>query len=1115
MRNLMIVSAFILVVLSVASLGFAGPMMGDAAKTQFSGWVSTYGGTYLSFDELSEGTQLDNQYGSKGVRFKSIRDPGGSSISKPVVIKSFGGSMEISGEPSWGTGSDGRVAFEIRFDQPQRWAGIARHWDNFYTITNFYNPSGVLIHSFQGIQQAPGWNRTFLGFWVESDDTAQWISRIECDGTTDSTGTQQVGYSDDLYFGTASPCSYTISPTSNSFGPQGGSGSISVTAGAGCAWTASVDSGSAAWVSIASGASGTGNGTINYSVQTNSTSSPRTGTITVAGKTFTITQQAAPACTYSISPASNSFTPQGGSGSVSVTAGAGCAWTASVGSGSTAWISITSGASGTGNGAVNYSVQANSTNSARTGTLTIAGQTFTVTQTGTTPAGPPKISVSATSINFGSLSTGSTSQKTVTIKNSGKSDLLITSMTVSGNNASDFSEADQCTNTPMPAGGSGTITLTFAPASGGKKSATLSVASNDPRKPTVKVKLSGSAKASPCTYSLTSSSQQCGRGGGTWTVGVNALSGCNWTATVSNSAASWITITSGASGSGNGTVTYTVAANSSISSRTGTMTIAGQTFTVTQASGAVPVYTPSAFQQALLDKYGAPDYLSIAFGSTAPMRQETWVYVKLQKMYLFWDGVSLGATTLTLDPNAYANPPYVDPRVFTKDTTLSDLASQLQSNSTVVDQSALKDVIGNANFQTYGFKEAGVFVAFLDGSLADVQTMDIPEGTGGSSLAIPLVPKNEISSFAPRRILETQVQSQESKSLPFPYGVGGVEIFAVSWYFGAQYLATLIHNNPQFMQDCQNIFSITDPGKQEACQTQMENMIDEAAHFGLSLFWYLLLPLLTTQDDVADRCGGGAPFPPSDEFPYCPGTTTPCTSYTYGPWGACSSDSTSPTGHAQTRTATPSPQGCTPDTGNTGVPEEPLTSPCTPLATCTDYNYASWGPCSPDPSSSTGYSETRSYQGYLPPGCTGTPSNPPVLNQPCTPPCTGYDVGSWGACVADSSSPTGYSETRTVTPSPPGCTGTPPGSPPATTQSCNPCPSNFPVLCPSGCYIPGAVCCPVAGAYIPGVNQCCFGGPGVCNVGYVCTTVGTCCLAATPYPCPGTSLCAATPQQCP
>jgi hypothetical protein len=86
----------------------------------------------------------------------------------------------------------------------------------------------------------------------------------------------------------------------------------------------------------------------------------------------------APPCTYALSPTSQSFSSSDGTDTVTVTAGAGCTWTASVTSGSS-WLSITSGSSGTGNGAVNYSVTANA-GSARTGTMTIAGQTFTVGQ---------------------------------------------------------------------------------------------------------------------------------------------------------------------------------------------------------------------------------------------------------------------------------------------------------------------------------------------------------------------------------------------------------------------------------------------------------------------------------------------------------------------------------------------------------------------------------------------------------------------------------------------------------------------------------------------------------------------------------------------------------------
>jgi hypothetical protein len=54
-------------------------------------------------------------------------------------------------------------------------------------------------------------------------------------------------------------------------------------------------------------------------------------------------------------------------------------------------------------------------------------------------------------------------------------------------------------------------------------------------------------------------------------------SSCAWTAT---SSVSWITITSGASGTGLASATYTVAPATFL--RTGTLTVAGQTVTITQ-----------------------------------------------------------------------------------------------------------------------------------------------------------------------------------------------------------------------------------------------------------------------------------------------------------------------------------------------------------------------------------------------------------------------------------------------------------------------------------------------------------------------------------------------------
>ena len=59
---------------------------------------------------------------------------------------------------------------------------------------------------------------------------------------------------------TPAPCTYTLSSASLSFGASGGSDSVTVTAASHCAWTAASDR---AWMSITSGASGTGGGVVN------------------------------------------------------------------------------------------------------------------------------------------------------------------------------------------------------------------------------------------------------------------------------------------------------------------------------------------------------------------------------------------------------------------------------------------------------------------------------------------------------------------------------------------------------------------------------------------------------------------------------------------------------------------------------------------------------------------------------------------------------------------------------------------------------------------------------------------------------------------------------------
>ena len=104
--------------------------------------------------------------------------------------------------------------------------------------------------------------------------------------------------------------------------------------------------------------------------------------MTIGGQTFTVTQNGpTTTCTYTISPTSiPSLSSSAYTGEVAITTSSNsCSWSATS---NAPWITITAGSTGTGNGTVSYSVSANTTGDTRPGTMTIGGQTFTVTQFG-------------------------------------------------------------------------------------------------------------------------------------------------------------------------------------------------------------------------------------------------------------------------------------------------------------------------------------------------------------------------------------------------------------------------------------------------------------------------------------------------------------------------------------------------------------------------------------------------------------------------------------------------------------------------------------------------------------------------------------------------------------
>ncbi len=175
---------------------------------------------------------------------------------------------------------------------------------------------------------------------------------------------------------TTTPCGFAIDPARQGFSASGGTGTVAVSAGAGCSWSAIANR---PWIHVTSGGGGNGSGTVAYRVDANPSASSRSGTMTIAGRTYTVDQSGAAPCSLVISPTAAAYGGGGGSGSLAVRAGAGCGWTARSKVG---WITIVGATNGSGDGSVSYSVAVhNGRRNKRTGRLIIGGQAFAVMQT--------------------------------------------------------------------------------------------------------------------------------------------------------------------------------------------------------------------------------------------------------------------------------------------------------------------------------------------------------------------------------------------------------------------------------------------------------------------------------------------------------------------------------------------------------------------------------------------------------------------------------------------------------------------------------------------------------------------------------------------------------------
>jgi hypothetical protein len=365
---------------------------------------------------------------------------------------------------------------------------------------------------------------------------------------------------------TPQPCTYTLSPTSLSFGASGGSSSVNVTTASHCTWNAASDRG---WMSITSGTSGTGGGVVNVSVTANPSETTRTGTLTIAGQSVAVQEEGLAACTIEISPATASFDEGSDVGSFDVTAPAHCQWSATS---RAAWLKVTSGSPGAGNGTVRYAIERNRDRSARTGAIAVNDRTFTVEQSGETPA-PAVCEYSVTPVEFAPCMTAPTMSATI--------------RTQQGCTWTAAADASWINVTGGRSGsGPGLVSFTVSDNWDAPRHGVVMV-----RWPTATAGQNLQIAQAGCYYAVSASSFSIAAAGGTGqfdvlqtsdpiTCGGATQDRCRWSA---RSDVPWITVTTAMPQTGDNRVSFSVASNPSATARTGRITVGGKVVQITQS----------------------------------------------------------------------------------------------------------------------------------------------------------------------------------------------------------------------------------------------------------------------------------------------------------------------------------------------------------------------------------------------------------------------------------------------------------------------------------------------------------------------------------------------------
>ena len=416
------------------------------------------------------------------------------------------------------------------------------------------------------------------GAIITSGSVATWYARVTEPWITLSSNNGNIGY----------PVAYTVSATTNAeqrvgyvyvnghahevtqdglggtidsdgatYEKAGGSGTIAVGVQNGIAWKAvsNVD-----WLTV-SPANGVGSGSVTYQVAAYDEVATRQGTLTIAGNTFTVFQYGRRMKLEPVTVTQNYEThviP------ITVNALDITQWSVTP---NNSWISVVDAGNGQGGDLVSIAIAENPSYKARTGTVKIGTETFTVTQQGR-PTAALSFSVSPTASTAsveganGMISVTATPDLPWTAT-SGANWLTVYAATAAGagNGNVVYSASPNLTLAQR----TGTITITPETASG------ITAKTHTVTQPAAQSALSISG------YEFEASGEPC-------SVDVSVAEIVQWGVENTNS---WITVNGSASRTGPGTVVLQAAANNTVYPRSGTVTIAGKSFSVSQKARGV------------------------------------------------------------------------------------------------------------------------------------------------------------------------------------------------------------------------------------------------------------------------------------------------------------------------------------------------------------------------------------------------------------------------------------------------------------------------------------------------------------------------------------------------